>query len=142
MNKLILENTLNDLDMTKNKLIKRILYDFLRYIRFLEQYKAIYDPDRSKVQSLKKNFMFEEAGNKIYCICDDIGIKLIIIEVLISLPVEMHETRKKFRNYKNKFGYYCNQEEQIKHRIWKIDVQLIIDNIFYKDLTNLIMDYL
>ncbi len=85
--------------------------------------------------------MFEEAGNKIYCIFNDIGIKMIIIELLLSLPVEMHETRKRFRKYKNKFGYYCNQEEQVKHKIWKIDVQQIIDNIIYKDLTNLIMKY-
>ncbi len=128
--------------MAKTKLIKRILYDFLRYIRFLEYYKVIYDPDGSKVQSLKKHFMFKEAGNKIYCIYNDIGIKMIIIEVLLSLPFEMHQTRKNFVNTKTNLDIICNQEEKVNHKIWKMDVQPIIDNIFYKDLSNLIMEYL
>lgn len=143
MNKLILENTLKDLDMAKTKLIKRILYDFLRYIKFLEEYKVWYDDlDGAKAQSLKKHFMFKEAGNKIYCIYNDIGIKMIIVDVLLSLPFEMKITRKKFRKYKNKYGYLCNQEDKVIHKIWKMDVQPIIDNIFYKDLSNLIMEYL
>ena len=142
MNKLILENTLKDIEMVKAKLVKKILYDFLRHVRFLEFYKVIFDPDGYTIKKLRKYFRFKEKDNKIYYSYDDITIKMIIIDLLLSLPFEMHETRKRFRKYKNKFGFLCNQEEQVIHKIWKLDAQVIVDKIFYKDLSNLIMTYL
>ena len=147
MNKLILENALKDLDLAKHKLIPRILHDFTRYVDFLIDYKEIYDPDGSILKKLEKYFTFEEREDKLYYKFEHIdhnSFKTFVDDVLISLPLEMVKTRKKFSKYRNKFGYFHNQEEKIKHQIeiWKIEAQHILDNIVYKDLSILIMTYL
>ena len=144
MNKLDLENSLKNIEETKIKMIKKILYDCLRYMNNLHHFKKWIDEDGSKLTSLKELFKFKTLPgypDKLFFVYDDVDIKIIIIDVLLSLPVEEDYQRRKFRKYKNKFGFYCNQQKKIEHQIWKIDTKLIVNETFYPDLSNMIMDY-
>ena len=79
--------------------------------------------------------------NTIVCY-DNTYKKFIINEVIKHLPSTMKVTLRKFRKYQNKFNYFRNKSEKVEYQLWKIDAKELVDQIFYQDLSKLIMDYL
>ena len=45
MNKLSLENSLKDIEIAKTKIVKRIIYDCIRFMEFLKRFKTKIDPN-------------------------------------------------------------------------------------------------